>query len=254
MKKTLCLVAMLAIVASASAYIEIFTTTADAAYISDPTLLYDHTERNFLPMVTGTVPAGPTGPLAMSENTSADLLVWGRFVQEPLGVRIFGLHLGTDVNGNMSVADSVIYRHRKATAPWDRWDNDQPIYMHPGCQGVGVAAAVTSNGIQFVSAANGDVIFDSNGDGNLDTFLVGAVQASAGAAPGELYIGLGTLGIIMYDETGNNSLFPDVYVEGTLAQSGGAPPTQCQWGLAAYIPEPTSLLLIGLAGLFLRRR
>jgi hypothetical protein len=255
MKKALCLVSMLAIVASASAYIEIFTTLNDG-YMGAPGL-YDTSERNFNLDWTDTVPSDSgAAPYPVLPGATEDLMVWGRFVQEPVGVRIFGLHIGSNVTGGMDVAQSAIYRHQKGTA-WDRWDNDAPILMHPGIEGVGVAAAVVADGIQYVDVNNPDLIADSNGDGTLDTFLIGAIQADAtnGAVGDELYIGLGTLGVIMYDETGNNSLFPDVYVQGNLAQTGGAPPTSPVFGLAAVvIPEPAGLLLLGLAGLVLRRR
>jgi hypothetical protein len=262
MKKALCLAAVFALVASANAYIEVFVTPnldpTGAPYM-DPNFVTNNDEQNFRIPWSGNVPmdsgAAPYD-LGPCNGSTSDLLVWGRFVQEPLGVRIFGLHFGTQTTGCMNVASSAIYRHQKGTT-WDRWDNDSPIYMHPGCEGVGVAAAVVADGIQYVNAGNGDLIGDSDGDGTLDTFLIGGMTAECmpGGTGGQLELGLGTLGLIMYDATGNSSLFPDVYINGVMVQSGGAPPTTCQWALAAFcIPEPAGLLLIGLAGLFLRRR
>lgn len=253
MKKALCVFAALAITAVASASINLWIT--EEAPFASSADYFNKTEKNFLTGFSYTAGAPATVPVDMGPcdgGMEKTFFVWGSWVNEPLYTQVYGLHVCVQVDGCMQLLDSAIYRHSKTLGTpatrWTRWDQPGAIVMGPGCEGLGIAAAVTANGIMYFDNA-----YDLVANGGQD-FLIGAfkVQCLGEGTGGKAYLGVGTLGIICNDENGNDYR-PVVSVFGQAMPAN--PQSECFWVEAAYCtPEPASLLLIGLAGLFLRRR
>lgn len=268
MKKALCVFAALAIVAVASADINLWLSETG---ITDPGQAFIKTTQDFMPVFDTTGGAPIVAPYDMGiccEQPEKTFFVWGEFTygSEVWYEKLYGLHIFAETTGCMTLEDSVVYRHQgknsKGAVQWTRWDGDLDLVMD-GCEDLPVPAAVTANGIRYDYGING------GSPGNYDMriydpvsyntrFLLGAIKVKCNCTAddgGELYVGLGTLGIITDGAVTGGTVFPDVYYHGVLMQSGGAPPSACQSTMVAFCtPEPASILLIGLAGLFLRRR
>lgn len=251
MKKVMCLVAMLSLVATASASVDIFITSA-AEFDAMPNETFTTDEIDFLgdfAGVGGTPIAEPVNLGVCGEAPPQTFYVWGQFNGEAAYTQIYGMHFYVETDGCMQLLNSAHYRHNKTSGPpgqrWDRWDGDQPVTFGPDS---GILAAVTADGIM-------DSFMDYDlGDGQ--TFLMGAIELGC-PEPGDggtANLVFGDLGLIAYDGNTGESIRPDVSINGVMAPAN---PPEGPFGVEiAYceIPEPASLLLIGLAGLMLRRR
>ncbi len=163
MKKALVLVAVLALVGTATAGIQLFWSTTGMSGAN----MYSTAETNFLPGYA--LPTPVTGDLAPG---TYDLTLWGRitdtdyFTTYPDGTQIYGLDLA--LAGTAGVGPNVAYRHKKTGAgPHDRWDGSLGILLP------GVMAAVTSDGIQLVPWDNNDLY-----EFTTIEFLIGGAQVT----------------------------------------------------------------------------
>ena len=219
MKKALVLFAVLGLVASASASLEFFFT--DGTYgLTDDSLTYVATTGVDTGYAAAAFPDSP-----MTELQIGDAFVWVEFVDEPAGVKLQGLDLGY----SGPVGQWASYKGDLAIDTFDRWQGDAgPLSSATGGTLPILHAAVTSWGIQNQDLGPTDFMTYTNGEGNV-VALLGAVEFTAA---GEAGMFLGDLGV-SYSGAGD----PEVILHG-----------------ATIIPEPASLLLIGLAGLMIRRR
>ena len=222
MKKALVLFAVLGLVASASASLEIFFT--DATYgLTDPGLAYTATVGgggDFLAYAAAAIPDGP-----MTELEPGTAYVWVEFVGETPGAKLQGLHLGY----SGPVGQWASYKGDGGVPTFMRWQGA----AEPYASGTGGTlpinhVAVTSWGIQNMDLGPADFMTYTNGEGHV-TALLGAVEFTDA---GEAGMYLGDLGV---------------------SYSGAPDPEVVLYG-ATIIPEPASLLLLGLAGLLIRRR
>ncbi len=244
MKRLLVLCALLSVVGAANADVNFYATAAsEFAALSDN--VFNTDEIDFLPFYQGV--GGTQSPEIITDGqTTETFYVWGQFVDEAAYTQIYGINLDVNVTGDLAVGQSVMYRHNKTSGPpsarWDRWDGDQPVTLENG-----IVAAVTADGIM-------DSFMDYDlGDGQ--TFLVGAVEVTG--TEGDILLGLGDLGLIAYDGNTGDPIRPTINILDGTPVSGPNPPDEAWYGQVATftpIPEPASLLLIGLGALALRRR
>lgn len=229
MKKALTLV-VLAMVVPAMAEIQLFWSWSG---INDPSLQYSTALTNFLPAF---VPW--TGPVTEVDTPDVDLFLWGRFIETPTMpsyTQIYGLDLKFEGAGEF--VQSVAYRHNKTgSGAYKRWDGANPILLN------GVMAAVTARGIEFLYQpdTNNDLSIKYDASTGYSDFLIGAAKLHFNALGDVATVSLDTadgLGIAMREIQG-----PDIPDPPVLAAS------------VTYIPEPASMLLLGLAGLLIRRR
>ncbi len=229
MKKTLLAVALIAGVSAASADINLFFSSTG---MSSDALKYSTALTNFLPGFTGPTPIGPT-----LDEGSYDLFLWGQFVNENDYDQIYGIQLQIQGTAAYDGTKSVIYRHNKTTPPpaYKRWDGAQPVYVHNG-----VMAAVIARGIVNWTSSDvnpGDLVTLPTGSEGTK-FLLGVVRVENATAGQELTVSLNPqLGIAIRNAEGVT--IPD-------------PPVNS--ATVTFVPEPASLLLLGLAGLAIRRR
>ncbi|MBP7746475.1 MAG: PEP-CTERM sorting domain-containing protein [Phycisphaerae bacterium] len=263
MKKALCLVAMLALVATASADVRVFATPASAGYGLDnaanafqPTFstvtpggdninaydfYYGHfTVTNYPPL--GTLPGTVATPIEIPAGDFA--YIWLRFESEPKGVTINGLKVLVREVGTTEPAaiDAAWYvqNDKGNTTPGmsrKRWDGTctppgyAEFHMNPQA-----FVAVTANGITNL-ATGVDAQMMSTWLAGTTTqprsseALIGAIQGT----PGKTY----------------EILIPSFQ---DINYTNGTSPAGLQGGVFKFLPEPTSLMLLGLAGLVLRRR
>jgi hypothetical protein len=271
MKKALVLLCALAVVATASANLQLFLKDAGVS-----NYIFDRSERNYMPYwqpATGNeIPSATVIQAAPLDQT---YYLWGRFTGEDdvgNGNTIIGIGMNITTTGNLAIptTDSVIYRHVKAngvsTTKWHRWDGVNPLGINDP------AAGVTWNGILNEPNPSAtlprDMVTDTGDDFGNQAFVIGAFRVTSGAAApvGSININLtNILGIAMKD--GNQSYYPQVdlvladkaltTIQDRWYQAPPLPGSPVVHGAGAYLtylPEPASLCLLGLAGLLLRRR
>mgnify|MGYP000206359685 CR=1 FL=1 len=227
MKKTLLVVALLVGVSAASADINLFFSSTG---MSDA-LKYSTALTNFVPGFAAPTPIGAT-----LDEGSYDLFLWGQFVGQNDYDQIYGLQLQIEGSAAYDANKSVIYRQNKgAPNAYKRWDGALPVYVHNG-----VMAAVTAQGIFNWTATdpqpNDLVVRPSGSEGT--KFLLGVVRVEGATAGQNLTVSLNPqLGIAVRNSDGVT--IPDPTVNSATV---------------SFIPEPASLLLLGLAGLAIRRR
>ncbi len=244
MKKAICFVAMLGLVATASADINLFAT-AGSEYAAMTGNVFNTDEIDFLPDFAGV--GGTMNPsLDTTGGLTETIYFWGQFDGEAAYTQIYGMHFNLALDGG-TIDQSVLYRHNKTSGPpsarWDRWDNADPLTMLGD-----PAAAVTSDGIM-------DSFMDYDlGDGQ--TFLIGAAEVTVpDGYVGSLELALDTLGLIAYDGNTGDPSRPTINIMGDDTVTPDNPPSAATYnGVVNFVPEPASLLLIGLGALALRRR
>jgi hypothetical protein len=270
MKKAIVVLCALALVATATAKIELFLKDGGVS-----SYIFDQGNRNYLPYFDHGAGAVVDMGQCLVQTTPLDrtFFVWGRFDNEPIGAKIMGIRLNVWVGdgcegggpGNLTITQSAAYRHAKANgvtaARWTRWDGALALTIN------GVMAAVTNKGIVNDSSNAYDLVADYGDEDGEAEFLLGAIRVQSSAAPvGTIHLGLlvGGPGFYMNDQ-GDPSLsyYPEVQ-EGLTgdamlqAMDHTQPPigTPATFAAPMYIgwkPEPATLVLIGL-GLLLRRR
>ena len=256
MKKALCLLATLALVATASAEITFFATVDDGTLGVQGANKWNTGAANMLADYGGTY----LGAVGVPEydvyvETEETYYLWARST-EAAYTQIFGLRFDlTSTNPNVTVGDNLLYRHEKTTGPGAqqhvRWDNAAWIPIVAG-----TAVAVTSDGIWF--GATGDAFPFPYDLGQGDTALLGIFKISDTIAKGsEGSILLSTVyqdgdPVACHDAATGATYYPDLTLGlgDTFSQDG----TTHSGEIVSLVPEPASLLLVGLAGLFLRRR
>jgi len=255
MKKALCVVALLGFVAVASADIDLFLTKgSDAQYISAANRLSTaQTQFAFASTVNpGTLSHGP-----WTDLVGDTYYVWTHFTNLPDGgngaLQIYGFGLMGSYATGASTANGAIYRYKRGSV--QRWDSTDPMPFPGG------AAAVSQFGIDtsWAGTANNtdNLIKDFAGDGSYYA-LVGAFAFTPG---GKFYLGVGNPlpYLAVREKDGNGDLITDWDTKNDAAfypnftVMGIASPHNTP-AVLAISPEPTSMLLLGLAGLLIRRR
>jgi len=234
MKKALVLVAVLALVGAASAEIQLYWSTTG---LGNSALKFSTALTNFLPIVAPTpLPASIDDPT--TPTLSIDLYLWGRFIETPempAYSTIYGLDLK---NTGAPMGSNAAYRQNKSgSGAYKRWDGSAGIPLD------GVMAAVTARGVEFVYLpdTNNDLSIKYASD--YGDFLIGAAHydlAWGQHARFELDGAVDGLGIAMRYFGGSEPV--DIVDPPVLPAD------------FVYTPEPASLLLLGLAGLLIRRR
>jgi hypothetical protein len=254
MKKALVLIAILATVTAANATVRIFFTNASEGYgLTDASLaqtvsvfddsIYPGVYDDYEYAVSAFPPAG-YNTLATAEPGEL-VYVWLRFESDTNGAKINGLHLGTDAGAGLTFYKMQGYKAKR----WQNEDNNE-LAMNPS-----VMKAVTTDGIVNSKGATDDPLYDNT----TRTTLLGAMVHEGGFAN----LVLADLGL-SYDGLPRPSLtfgFP-VDMNGNPLQEeintfpDPEPSPDATWTTTYpnLAPEPASLLLLGLAGLVLRRR
>lgn len=266
MKKVLTVLAVLAVVASASATVRVFVTkssdgfgletpanhmipTVSTVYANgDNVNGYDYSDYygNPGPLRPGTFPAdnAPSGTLANPIEIPLDLGDWGyiwlQFQSESKGAKINGLQVAVVPPGSAwdpnnptawpATLTNTYYlcNNMGMVTPNKRWDGTATPPAYPewhNNQQVGVA--INAFGIQNGSL---DVPWNLYKGGTARMALLGAIEGSDAAlyTPFEIRIV-------------------------NFSYSSGAPGGFSS-GYFMFTPEPASLMLLGLAGLLIRRR
>jgi len=278
MRKALGVIAILALVTSASAGIDIYLTKASDFEVMTPDAKYETTQQDFsytdgsYGLTDGTYHALTHCPFVQGPGTTVSYYIWAKMTLEPAAVpnvakiQLYGLDLrGSAItNGTLSGATDpnngdtggVFYRHNGTTKRWD--GADALLFKRD------FMAAVSASGVLFSQTSTTDNLGWRNGTYEYDA-LLGAVDVNAGLTAGSLTMGMGELYMAVkeFHKSGNNytqdqnydtdpnhanAFYPKLSINGVPVNQLSGPVTVVSW-----TPEPASLLLIGL-GLLLRRR
>lgn len=237
MKNALCVIAMLAVVASASATVEFFfSSMADPYGLKNPAMAGKATNGNGTDYSDGYaldgIPAPEFGGVdaVVAENDWA--YIWGRFRNETNGRKVNGIAIS--VTGAPAGVGNIAWYRQDNTQDWNlpvqntRWDGELEVfYFNPAA-----LVAINAGGVSVIPTNNDTTksnMYYYDSTTKTGTFLLGAVKRPAGVA--EL-----------------------TFAFGPIPVNYNSPPNPTVVAMNKVIPEPASLLLIGLAGLFLRRR
>ena len=239
MKKALIVLGVVACVASAHATTTIYlSSSADPYGLTNSAIAFDVTQGAQTDSYDYAVSSyAPNNlPVPTIDPTAGEFAyMWIKFTAVPTGnAQVQGLHMGW----TGSVADVSYYILDDVLAPDPhhlRWQGAATAPNYPEFKNnPQILAAVTSDGIKNVAAANPANLYSGTGPADAAqkrVALLGAIRFNAGNYTVDGF--LSDLGI-KFD--------PDFPNETVVFQG------------ANIIPEPASLLLIGLAGLALRRR
>ena len=257
MKKALLLVALLGLVGGASAANVAYFATAgyDAMAAADR---YNEAEMDFLPSYNG---FGGTISPTLVPGTH-DLYIWVTF--DPAlqnWDQIYGNQIALAADPDATIGNNVAYRHNHSVpppAPYMRWNAPNPLHFTDpgGAQMSAVTAGGVVNEVGYYSDLKSlGVVPALSGESRVIALLGVAEIIVPGGGSGSIDLGIGTLGVICHD-SGGGSFRPTVMIiDDQIVTLPENPPSDIFWGEVAYfIPEPASLLLLGLAGLLLRRR
>jgi hypothetical protein len=271
MRKVFTLLAVLAMVSCASATVRVFVTTSSGAgglendanhqiptvsevYVDGTNLnTYDYYDAygGPGPLRPGGYPAAnsPSGDLTTPVDIAQGdwAYIWLQFQNEPAGAKINGLQITINDTDGGGLAGNIFTTYYELnnmnTLAKKRWDGQatpvnptEPNVPPPPPPGYPqwhnnpqTMVAITANGIANILGADAPLFWSGSAAGRIA--LLGAVDAA----------NLNALGSILSIGITNISYanFPTPTVAG---------------GVFHFVPEPTSLLLLGLAGLLIRRR
>lgn len=268
MKKTLCLATVLAFATIATAGVDLYVAVGDGTHGIADAAKTINAPHNFIDIGPAQPPIGEFLGVAPFNSSIIDLLpgtydiyVYGRFSGEDIATygSINGMQLHAYGTGGMTITNSLYYLHAKTSGKpaqqYTRWDGTDPVDFHSDPVAGGIVAAVTVDGIQRQAVGYPSVVYDIY-DAMTEQFLVGMMQVEVTGVPGELFLGLGRLGLVGRTPAGADLTAFNVTLNGEVLQVAGptVPGTPAYGQVAMAIPEPASLLLIGLAGLLIRRR
>jgi len=257
MKRALCLVAMLAMVASASATVRVFVTSSADGYGLEnianafvPTIStvysngvnvngydYEDYDTNPGPIRPGTYPpaGAPSGdvtnPVLVDASAGAFAYVWLQYQSEANLSSINGLTVRIQADGTTTPASGLTYNwylcnNKNNNIGAKRWDGTAtpPLYpeWHNNPQ---TFVAIQAYGLQNKSA---DLAWNLWKGGTYRMALLGAIAGDASDTKYDIVI--------------------------TNISYASPPNPTTAGGVFQFTPEPASLLLMGLAGLLLRRR
>jgi len=262
MKKALLLFSVLALVTTATAGIDLYiTSAADSQSISDAANRFNPAERNFQPAYVAQPAALPHAsvaqPFFQAAGTTQTYYLWADVTGLPTGgdwvaaYQIYGIQILGTLN-NATVGQNAGYRQKKTT--YKRWEGVGDIHI-PGATSLdGVFTAVTTPGLINDTANNARDPMTVDTDGNMKA-LLGAFEITMGNG-GTVSLDLGPAAFAVRITDPNTG---DTYnwdwsdpAHQYPVTIGGAP-----WGNGSHVlitPEPASMLLLGLAGLLIRRR
>lgn len=287
MKKALCLVILLAgaAVGYAASGINIYITAED-----DPSGLgqvmsndqlpgerFDQTEQNFVPFFTspgatllnhGNSPLG-TGsavPFVQDIGTTKTYYLWADLTEDPNAtganrVARLGIY-GLDLSGVYAVSTNAIGQSTEYRQMDDagntRWTTVAEVPCFNGLQSLG-------NGVMSFVSTDLQYTTGTGVAGRTAHALLGAFEFIANQPGDGLFLNLGSIfaAVREYKRTGTSTYsilhdydtaaggyYPRMFVNGAPYAFGAGTPQ-----LAITVtPEPASMLLLGLAGLLIRRR
>ena len=271
MKKALCFVALLAFVATASAGIDLFMTRGtDFQYITTADR-FNTNAKNFA-FATGAPSPGTLSHGVFSQSTGTETYyVWTKFSNLPAGglgsLQIYGFGL----QGSFSSPDPNAVTgnwYKQVSGTFARWDTTDPMPLPGGSSAIQKTGVWTA--LAGTTAGTDRLVKDFDSDGTFYA-LLGAINFTA-TGGNKFYLGPKNpdpfLAVREYDDqdppglihdwaTGpidpndptQGGFYPGFSVMGTpYTQAAGTQP------ILAITPEPASVVLIGLAGLLIRRR
>jgi hypothetical protein len=268
MKKTLCLATVLAFATIATAGVDLYVAVGDGSQGIAPAANTINTPHNFVGDGPAVPPVGDYLGVAPFNSSVLELMpgtynitVYGQFTGDDIATygNISGIHLNAYGTGGFAITNSLYYLHSKTSGKpaqqYTRWDNTDPVDFHTSPDG-GIVAAVQQSGITRQAVGYPSYVYDIY-DADTEQFIIGMMQVEVTGVPGELYLGLGRLGLVGRATTGADLTGYETTLNGEVLQAAGTTPGDNGpvYGLiGTAIPEPASLLLLGLAGLLIRRR
>jgi hypothetical protein len=259
MTKLLALVALVALVGTTSAGIDIYLTKgADWQYINSADR-FNPNEKTFA--FTSGSPNPVTlshGPFTQVAGTSETYYVWADFSNMPDSgngsFQMWGCDLGSSYATGNATAAGYWYRHVQSAA-YRRWGVNPDPMPFPG-------QAYIYGGTGVIAPDSGDLQLNAGG---VSHALLAAFQFTSGVTPGNgtFYLGVrnpvGFVAVREFDgdgnlihdwDTGPGGYYPNVSVMGQPYTHPNSQPLLA----ITTVPEPVGLVLFGFAGLLLRRR
>jgi hypothetical protein len=286
MKKVLCLAILLlgAAAGYAAAGINIYITAEDdvsgAGQVMSndqlPGERYDQTEQNFVPFFTSPgadilTKSTTAAPFVQENGTTKTYYLWADMTEDPNSVGatrvarlgIYGLDLsGCIVHPNSTIGQSAEYRQMDDGGN-TRWTTAGEVPCFNGLQSLG-------NGLMSFVSTDLQFTTGTGATGRTTHALLGAFEFTAhgiGSVPQPgLSLKLGSIfaAVRTYKRTGTSTYtllhdydttgggyYPGLSINGVPYVRGVS--ENAQLAIVTF-PEPTSLVLLGLAGLLIRRR
>jgi len=282
MKKALCLAILLvgAAVGYAASGINIYITAEDDPSGDGQIMINDGGERfnqdrqdflpyaNFDPSGSALKPVLTNSPFEQQLGTTKTYYLWADMSVDPNSVAsatriqrvlVYGLDLtGCYAVSTNTIGQSSEYRHYNSLVSQPRWDDaDLQIPCFTGLQSVSGCTGLPTGyagDLQYVIGAGGTAVTHA---------LLGAFEFNANQVGDGLKLGLGSIfaAVRTYRKSGSQFVILNDYD----SVSGGDYPSFTFQGVPYHrgtdaqvaitvVPEPASMLLIGLAGLLIRRR